>query len=45
MLSTNINHLSQMVLKKKIFKYFFMYFYGLNLGLLVRAIFEPGTFI
>ena len=28
----NFKHLSQTVLKKKIFEYFSMYFYGLNLG-------------
>ena len=28
---TNFKHLSQKVLKKKIFEYFSMYFYGLNL--------------
>ena len=28
----NFKHLGQVVLKKKIFEYFFMYFYGLNLG-------------
>ena len=28
----NFKHLSQEVLKKKIFEYFSMYFYGLNLG-------------
>ena len=28
----NFKHLSLMVLKKKMFKNFFMYFYGLNLG-------------
>ena len=27
----NFKHLSQVVLKKKIFEYFAMYFYGLNL--------------
>ena len=28
----NFKHLSQVVLKKKILKYFSVYFYGLNLG-------------
>ena len=28
----NFKHLSQVVLKKKIFEYFSMFFYGLNLG-------------
>ena len=28
----NFKHLSQVVLKKKIYKYFYMYFYGSNLG-------------
>ena len=29
---SNLKHLSQVVLKKKIFEYFSIYFYGLNLG-------------
>ena len=29
---SNFKHLSQLVLKKKIFEYFSIYFYGLNLG-------------
>ena len=28
----NFKHLSQVVLKNKIFQYFYMYFYGSNLG-------------
>ena len=28
----NFKHLSQVILKKEIFEYFFMYFYDLNLG-------------
>ena len=33
MLHTKFKHLGQVVLKKKIFEYIFMHFYGLNLGL------------
>ena len=29
---SNLKHLSQVVLKKKIFEYFSIYFYDLNLG-------------
>ena len=31
-LRSNLKHLSQVVLKKKNFEYFSIYFYGLNLG-------------
>ena len=34
-------HLSQVVLKKKIFEYFSMYFYGLNLGPQARGHLGP----
>ena len=34
----NFKHLSQVVLKKKMFEYFSMYFYGSNLQLLARRL-------
>ena len=37
----NFKHLSQVVLKKKIFEYFSMHFYGLNLGPLLRGHLGP----
>ena len=41
---SNLKHLSQVVLKKKISEYFSIYFYGLNLGPPGRATLDPGTF-
>ena len=37
----NFKHLSQVVLKKKIYKKISMYFYGSNLGLLARGHLGP----
>ena len=37
----DFKHLSQVVLKKKIFEYFSMYFYGLNLGPLASGHLRP----
>ena len=37
----NFRHVSQVVLKKKIFKYFSMYFYGWNLQLVARSHLGP----